>query len=120
MEKLAEGIYRQTVLGWPLEARIESLGGEYLITLTGGSRRHVGSISVAEWSEEGAALHKLLLPSHRDDVVSDAWAGRLCRLCHAKVTVVCGIHYDAVSKDEISQIVREAETLLDKICAQFS
>lgn len=87
-------------------------GGDLLVEIRGGCRPHIGCISTC-WFEKGEMkFKKLLLPEHRDDVIGDRFSKALARQLHTTVCVVCGIHYDGVSKDDIAEIVAETERML--------
>lgn len=113
--KSCSQIFETEALGLPIIAELTNIGTDYLITIRGGCRHHIGSISTAYRMDGRIQLEKTLLPEHRDDVISDMAAIRLCETFGATVTVVCGVHYDAPGKDGIREIVNAAEHLIDKI-----
>jgi len=109
-------VYRTEALGLPIMAEVNQLGPDYLITIRGGSRHHIGSVSIAYKEAGQIRLKKILLPEHRDDVISDMAAVKLCEALDATVSAVCGIHYEAPGKDDIAVIVAAAEQLIRDIC----
>ena len=107
--------YERTVLGHPISATLSDIGEDLLVQVTGGCAPHVGSVSIGYPADGGISTEKLLLPTHRDDVVGDLFARTLAQRLSRKVTVICGIHYDAPGKDGLAQIVACAQALLDDI-----
>ena len=99
----------KTLMGYRLEARCNILDEGIHILLVGGSRTHVGAVSVCL---PGENVHTIQFPEHRDSVVSKKWAEYLCRKFCTPVTIACGIHYDQVSKKDICRIVEETEEML--------
>lgn len=110
--------FETEALGLPIVAELTHIGTDYLLTICGGCRHHIGSISTAYMVDGRIQLEKTLLPTHRDDVIGDMAAVRLCETFGSTVTVICGIHYDSPGKDGISEIVTAAEQLVDKIMQQ--
>ena len=111
--------YSVTVLGYPITASLTQLGADYLVTVTGGCGPHIGSVSVARWDGSAPVLETVLLPTHRDDVVGNRFASALCGQLHTAVTVVCGIHYDGPSREDLKTIVAGTEDLLRQIQADL-
>lgn len=107
--------YEKSALGYPITATLSRAGPDWLVKITGGCAPHIGSISVGYWKSGSVTIQKILLPEHRDDVVSDLFAKTLARRLRASVTVVCGIHYDFPSKEDLAQIVSCAKELLEDI-----
>lgn len=101
-------------LGYPIEAAVSVLDEGVHVLLTGGCRTHVGAISRAVPGEETQTMQ---YPAHRDGLVSERWASALSSLLQQPVVVCCGIHYDAVSREEIRQIVKRTDELLQS-CMQ--
>ena len=109
----------QTVLNWPISVSLTQSGPDWLVRIAGGCAPHIGSVSVAYVENDEVILEKILLPTHRDDVVGDRFAKVLARRFHATVTVVCGIHYEAPGKEGLRQIVACSESLLQEILKKF-
>lgn len=107
--------YEREVLGQMLTARTERLGGDMLVEITGGCAPHIGSVSVAYLDSGEPSLRTLLLPGHRDDVVSDMFAEALSKKLGATVTVVCGIHYKDPGPEGIEAILECTRALLDEV-----
>ena len=103
--------FEKTVLGHPLRAELTALDHGVHILLTGGERTHVGAVSIC--NEEG--VQTLELRGHKESILSALWAGRLYQTWDIPVTVVCGIHYDNATKEELCLIVEAAGEMLEEV-----
>ena len=114
------------------------IGGDLLVIITGG-KAHIGSISAISPAEgtvlntevpdaecgavrdtedgnagsnagacRGSAL-SFAFPGHRDDVVSCRAAKLLSEALHCRGAVVCGLHYDNITKEEIGEVLAECD-----------
>lgn len=110
----------KAVLNWPISVSLTQSGPDWLVNIVGGCAPHIGSISVAYVENDEVVLQKILLPTHRDDVVGDRFAKVLAMRFHATVTVICGIHYETPGKEGLRQIVDCGESLLQEILRQTS
>lgn len=115
MEKIIE----REVLGRTIEVSAGWRGRDLLVAVTGGDAPHIGSVSVCRMQNGGAVTEKILLPTHRDDVIGDKFAETLALKLKTTVCVVCGIHFDGVSKKEIAEIVKASEEMLAQISEHF-
>jgi len=107
--------YKTEVLGLPIEAELKRMGQDWLVSIGGGCRVHIGSISTAQWTGERAELTSTTLENHKDAVIGDFYALNLCKNLKSTVCVVCGIHYDRPGPEGISAIVNASEAMLDEI-----
>lgn len=108
-------VFEREVRGWPLAAELIWAGADLQVSVRGGERPHIGSVTVAAQAGTGVALQTWRGPGHRDDVVGELFARALAERTGATVCVSCGIHYDNLRKAEIEEVVREAKLLLDEI-----
>lgn len=103
------------ILDYPLSLLAIPAGRDLSVTISGGCSPHVGSVSVGYITSGNPAVKTILLPEHRDDVISDSFALALSKATGGTVCVSCGIHYDRPSGQDINDIVECAETLLRKL-----
>ena len=99
-------------LGLPLCAGAVRLDEGWDVFVAGGSRSHVGAVTLAE--PDGSA-QTLLRAAHRDDAVSLRWAKALSACWNAPVCVRAGIHYDGVTRAQIESILRACDALLETL-----
>lgn len=100
------------ILGWPLSAKAVQLDEGWDVSVTGGSRTHVGAVSLAQ---EGQDTQTVLRQGHRDDIVSRQWAEQLAAAWKSPVCVRAGIHYDGITKEEIHMVLDAAAELLVRV-----
>ena len=110
-----ESMVKKEVLGKTIEARYFEVGNDLLVIITGGDAPHVGSVSVCQMHSNKLRLLKIVLPMHRDDVISDKLARILAERLNTTVCVVCGIHYNQLKKQEITEIVKACDELMINI-----
>ena len=104
----------ETVLGFPITARLARLDDGVSVLLTGGSRTHVGAVTVAH--PEGG-LETVRVPGHKDHLVSEPWAAALRDRTGQRAAVTCGIHYDNASREDIREILSAADRMLSLLLA---
>lgn len=105
----SEFCFACTVLGAPLTARLQPLDGGMRAEIYGGTRPHIGAVSIA--GPDGK-VSTTQFPAHRDGVVSARWAGALAAAGYRPAVVLAGIHYDHLDRAGIDQVVQATEHLL--------
>lgn len=106
-------------LGLSLSALACPMGGDWAVMILGGSRPHVGSVSGAYWEDGAVRCETSAGQGHRDGVVSRRFAEALARSRRCSVSVSCGIHYDALTKEELALVLAAADRLLDRLIARL-
>ena len=97
------------VQGKSIRAEALRLDEGWDVSVFGGSRSHVGAVTLAE---PDGRVQTLLRTNHRDDAVSVRWAQALAQCWSAPVCVRAGIHYDNIGRAEIDSILSACEALL--------
>ena len=107
--------------GFSLRAEIFPMGRDLCVLVTGGEA-HIGSISaatprpsLANPAEVSATASTFCYPGHKDGKVGELFAETLSARLEKKVAVLCGIHYDHLTKDELSAVLSLAKTLLAQV-----
>ena len=92
--------------------RLEShnIGKDMLIVITGGEEDHIGSATLIE---KRGHLQTMIKKGHQDHVVSEKMANIIYDTIGKDLLVVCGIHIDDTSKEEINILVDNAQTCVD-------
>ena len=90
-----------------LQLRVCRQGGD-LQVLLGGGTAHLGAVALAYAPASGAQAQGrlLVLPGHREDVLAD---GLGCAVC-----VSAGIHYPAITREEIAVVEALADVLTQR------
>ncbi len=92
--------------------RLESydIGKDMLIVITGGEEDHIGSATLIETKGH---LQTMIKKGHQDHVVSERMANIIYDTIGKDLLVVCGIHIDDASKEEIDILVKHAQACVD-------
>lgn len=107
----------RTVLGAPLTARVQVIDGGVRAEVYGGTRPHIGAVSIAGPDGDIATTQ---FPTHRDGAVSARWAEALVGAGLRPAVVLAGIHYDGLSPDGIRQVLDASDWLLREVLAQLA
>lgn len=111
--------FQRTVLGYPIDARLLRAGKDWMVQITGGASPHIGSVSAAYWENGKLQLKTVLLPGHRDDVISESYAKAIAEKTHVSCAVSCGIHYENPGAEGIARIVSAAEEMKKEIVCEI-
>ncbi len=82
------------------------IGNDRLIVITGGEEAHIGSATLIEKSGDVQTLSK---NGHKDYIVSEKMANLIYDTIGKELLVICGIHIDNASKEEIDMLVENAQ-----------
>lgn len=83
-----------------------AIGKDRLIVITGGEEEHIGSATLIEG--EGH-LKTVIKGGHQDHVISEKMANMIYDKMGEDLLVICGIHIDDASKEEIEMLVHNAQ-----------
>ncbi|KYJ86751.1 hypothetical protein [Sulfurovum riftiae] len=83
-----------------------NIGNDRLVIITGGEEAHIGSASLAEAGQEVRTISK---KGHKDHVVSEKVASFIYDKIEKDTLVVCGIHIDHATPEEIGLLVENAQ-----------
>lgn len=99
---------QETLFGLPITCTATVLDGGLHVLLTGGCRTHTGAVSLCRPKEAPTTIS---FPGHKEQIISESWAKFLADALEKEVCVVCGIHYDSATGDEIQEILRKTELM---------
>lgn len=119
IERLEDGklSLESRLFGYDILAEVTLLKEDVHVLLTGGSLPHTGAVSMyCDGREDG----EIQPEGHRDKTVSDRWSRVLSAEFHCRVTTVCGIHYDHLTKDEITRVVSVTDEMLAEAVQKIS
>ena len=105
-------VLHRTLLGAELRATVTRLDEGIHVLLTGGSKSHIGAISTAE---PGERAETSVFPGHKDQFISAPWAEKVANQTGERACVVCGIHYDDATREQIVEIVETADDMLTEL-----
>lgn len=105
-----------------LTAQAIPMGQDLCVAVWGGDRPHVGCAALAAPhpslrgdGSPSATVSTLNLPAHRDDGIANAMARRLSTELGRPVAVVCGVHADGASGEDIRTLLDLARLLGEDI-----
>ncbi|RCX23590.1 hypothetical protein DFP94_1011189 [Fontibacillus phaseoli] len=100
-----------------IKLQVIPMGRDLLLTMTGGEA-HIGAASTAYLTEQGIEVQTSALPGHKEHVLTAGLAKRAAEYYQRTVTVVMGIHYDGLNREEIQQISQITKSLLEQLLAE--
>jgi gallate decarboxylase subunit D len=83
-----------------IKFRSFDIGNDLLIIITGGDE-HIGAISLYDKDSFSTMTKK----GHKDNVLTELVAKMVYNRLKKDVAVICGIHIDNASKDDIKKII---------------
>jgi hypothetical protein len=107
---------------YTVAARIVPCGRDLCVTVTGGTRPHIGASALAvprpslsDPARTSSTVSVLCVTGHREDDFVRAAAGQLSARCNCVVTVTAGIHIDRATPEDLARLNRNLEALLQEI-----
>ncbi|MHA2002635.1 MAG: prenylated flavin chaperone LpdD [Candidatus Thorarchaeota archaeon] len=106
-----------------LEAK--SIGKDLLVTIFGGDEHHIGGVAVAYPTKSHyrdastISVNSITLPGHKDYVVANSSAEKMCKELARPVVSTVGIHYDAATPEEIQGIIKVVDSLVDEAILHY-
>lgn len=96
-------------------AAIISVQNDYLITVTGGDKPHIGALSFGNNYEE----NNIALKGHKELTFTRKMFLKLKNLCNGNILIAGGIHIDNISAEQIRQVLEICDVLTEKIAVLF-
>ena len=103
MISAGEGRYTVTL-------KSHKIGKDRLVIITGGEEEHIGSVTLIE---EKGHLQTMIKKGHQDHIVSEKMANIIYDTIGKDLLVICGIHIDDASKEEIDILMDNAQACGD-------
>ncbi|MFW9888852.1 MAG: hypothetical protein ACFFER_11740 [Candidatus Thorarchaeota archaeon] len=106
-----------------LEAK--SIGKDLLVAIFGGDEHHIGGVAVAYPTRSHyrnastISVNSITLPGHKDYVVANSSAEKMCKALMRPVISTVGIHYTAATSEEIQDIIRVVDDLVDEAILHY-
>ncbi len=86
------------------------IGNDRLVIITGGEEDHIGSATLIEAKGH---LQTMIKKGHKDHIISEKMANIIYDTIGKDLLVVCGIHIDDASKEEIDILMDNAQVCVD-------
>lgn len=106
-----------------LEAK--SIGKDLLVAIYGGDEHHIGGVAVAYPTRSHyrdastISVNSITLPGHKDYVVANTSAEKMCKELARPVISTVGIHYNAATPEEIQEIITTVDGLIDEAILHY-
>ncbi|WP_037288681.1 hypothetical protein [Saccharibacillus sacchari] len=99
----------------PEDIRVQrqDIGRDTLLVVTGGEA-HIGAASTAYLEADEYKVSTTIVSGHQEHVLSEPSALHAARLLGRTVTVVMGIHYDCITREQISEVGSVVARLIDE------
>ncbi len=105
---------------------VKEIGKDLLIAIHGGDEHHIGGISIAYITPSHyrdaatVSLNSLTFHGHRDYIISNSVAEKICKELEKSTVVTVGIHYDNATKEEIDEIISSVDHLVDELLRHYA
>ncbi|MFW9812889.1 MAG: hypothetical protein ACFFF9_10550 [Candidatus Thorarchaeota archaeon] len=104
---------------------VKEIGKDLLIAIYGGDEHHIGGAAVAYPTPSHyrdattVSVSTMTLPGHKDYVVANTAAEKICKALETPTIVTVGIHYANATKDDIDQIVSVVDALVQDAITHY-
>ena len=106
-----------------LETR--DIGKDLLVSIHGGDEHHIGGVAIAYVTQSHyrdastISVSTLTFPGHKDYIVANSAAEKICKSLKRQTVVTVGIHYEKATKDEVTTIVEVVDQLVDELISLY-
>jgi hypothetical protein len=103
----------------------KEIGNDLLIAIYGGDEHHIGGVAAAYPTQSHyrdamtVSVSTLTYPGHKDYVVANSAAEKICKALDVPTVVTVGIHYDNASTGEIQEIISVVNDLVEEIVTHY-
>ncbi len=104
---------------------VKEIGKDLLIAIYGGDAHHIGGAAIAYPAPSHyrdattVSVSTMTLPGHKDYVVANTAAEKICKALNTPTIVTVGIHYDNATKNEIDEIISVVDALVQDIISHY-
>jgi hypothetical protein len=109
-----------------IEAEAIWIGPDLLVYIYGGEGPHIGAVAAAtprpslvNPDETSASASVLTYVGHKEDDLAKRAAEALAGALDTRVVVSAGIHWDALTADDIEQVMANARELIQALIARL-
>jgi hypothetical protein len=106
-----------------IEARVQEIGEDLLVSIWGGTRPHIGAVgiavprpSLADANRFSATSSNFTFTGHKEDRMVKEVSEIIAAGLNKNVVVTAGIHWDALGPKELEVVQKVALQLAHKIC----
>lgn len=118
------GRYHVEEGGFRLDALLQRIGEDYLLSLWGGAA-HIGAVAMAQSrpsledpSRLSATASVFCYVGHKEDEIVKEAAELLASALGSRVVVTAGMHWDHLTRADIARVKRNALQLIERIITE--
>jgi hypothetical protein len=118
-------IIEKKASGHSIYLETKEIGNDLLIAIYGGDAHHIGGVATAYPTTSHyndattVSVSTLTLPGHKDYLVANTAAEKICKALEVPTVVTVGIHYDNATASDIEEIISVVNSLVDDIIEQY-
>jgi hypothetical protein len=104
---------------------VKEIGKDLLIAIYGGDAHHIGGAAIAYPTPSHyrdattVSVSTMTLPGHKDYVVANTAAEKICKALETPTIVTVGIHYDNATKKDIDEIISVVDALVQDVISHY-
>ena len=104
---------------------VRNIGNDLLVAIYGGDEHHIGGLAIAYPTKSHyrdattISVNTMTFPGHKDYLLANTAAERICKALSRPVVVTVGIHMNNASKTEINQAVKAVDLLVEDLIDQY-
>ncbi len=101
------------------------IGKDLLVSIHGGDEHHIGGVAIAYIAQSHyrdastVSVSTLTFPGHKDYIIANSAAEKICKSLERQTVVIVGIHYEDATKDEITAIIEAVNKLVDELISLY-
>jgi len=119
MASRGEGKYR-------VSAEVNRIGNDLLVSVWGGTRPHIGSVSVSvprpgltDPGDTSSTSSIINLTGHKDEIVARLFSEKMAAAFNTNCIATAGIHIDRITEKEIDTLMNNCSRLCQHIIQQL-
>jgi len=103
----------------------ERVGIDLQVTIFGGDEHHIGGVAFAYPTKSHyrdattVSVNTITAPGHKDYIVANSAAEKICKALSVPVLVSVGIHVDNVTKEQIDAIIKEVDSMIAQLISFY-
>lgn len=107
--------------GYYVNCEIIHMGKDYTVAVYGGDTPHIGAVVMSvprlSLTGKGIGVTSSILTGmgHKDDIIAKWFAEEIAKKTAAIVVCSCGIHVDNITSEQIKQVNKTCERLLQEV-----
>lgn len=106
-----------------IKRTIHPMGEDHVILITGGDA-HIGShVTAIPYQKDGkwqVTLQTWNQLSHKDDEIAKRYASAFSLMSHHVTVCICGIHFDDITKDAITEVIAWCEQDIEQMRKEWN